>query len=330
MVLSGGSDTMSNLASQRLKLSQLRAFVAVSESGNFGEAALQLGVSQSAISHAIATLEEELGLPLLLRGRHGAHLTVAGEQALQYVRQSLQLLESMVQKVNAHKGLQGGHLRIAAFRSVATHLLPEIIMQFQRCFPKIGISITEHFGFDEVEQDLKNRQADIGFTCFPTQPAFEAYPLYQDDYVVLLPPAAKSAAKSSPPGLSWEQLAKLPWISLNPGNACHHFIQTHLEACNAKLQIAYTVREDSTMVNMVAQGLGFAILPRLAAEPIPSTVQVCPLPQPLQRTIAAVVLADVFHLPAVFAFLETLSSLDRAVQPKSSRYGKLISVAFPA
>lgn len=59
----------------KIKLSQLRALVAIADCGNFSEAALELDLSQSTISHAIATLEEELGVTLLQRGRHGARLT---------------------------------------------------------------------------------------------------------------------------------------------------------------------------------------------------------------------------------------------------------------
>ncbi|PSB55406.1 LysR family transcriptional regulator, partial [filamentous cyanobacterium CCP1] len=61
-----------------MNLSQLRAIVAVAEVGNFSEAALLLRLTQSTVSHSIASLEEELGVPLFVRGRHGATLTPAG------------------------------------------------------------------------------------------------------------------------------------------------------------------------------------------------------------------------------------------------------------
>jgi len=72
-----------------MKFSQLQAFVAVAEHGSFSEAALELQLSQPAISHAIATLEEELGVPLFSRGRHGAVLTPAGEQIVYHARHAL-------------------------------------------------------------------------------------------------------------------------------------------------------------------------------------------------------------------------------------------------
>jgi DNA-binding transcriptional ArsR family regulator len=70
-----GISHMSEINPYKLKISQLRALVAVANHGNFSEAALHLELSQSAVSHAIASLEEELGVMLLSRGRHGAHLT---------------------------------------------------------------------------------------------------------------------------------------------------------------------------------------------------------------------------------------------------------------
>lgn len=69
---------MSEINPYKLKISQLRALVGVADYGNFSEAALQMDLSQSAISHAIASLESELGVILLSRGRHGANLTPVG------------------------------------------------------------------------------------------------------------------------------------------------------------------------------------------------------------------------------------------------------------
>ena len=65
---------MNEMNPYKLKISQLRALVAVADYSNFSEAALQMELSQSAVSHAIATLEEELGVQLLSRGRHGAYV----------------------------------------------------------------------------------------------------------------------------------------------------------------------------------------------------------------------------------------------------------------
>ena len=85
---------------EAVKLSQLRALIAIAQCGNFSEAALQIGISQSAVSHAIASLETELGVVLLSRGRHGATLTPVGERVLIHAQSMLDLLELIGREAN--------------------------------------------------------------------------------------------------------------------------------------------------------------------------------------------------------------------------------------
>lgn len=181
---------MSKINLNRIKLSQLRTLVAVADYSNFSEAALHLEISQSTVSHAIATLEEELGVTLLARGRHGANLTPAGEGVITYARQVLQLLEGMAEEVNLHKGLQGGQVRVAAYPSVAAHLLPKIVAQFSQDFPAITVSLIECDDTWEVERVLRTGKADIGFTSLPTKEEFESWEFIKDEYIALLPPTA--------------------------------------------------------------------------------------------------------------------------------------------
>lgn len=297
---------MNEINSSRIKLSQLRALVTVAEHGNFSEAALQLELSQSAISHAIASLEEELGVLLLSRGRHGAHLTPVGERVIGHARQALQLLEAMVKEANLEKGLDGGSVRIACFRSVATHVLPTAIARFRSHFPQITVTITEHSDYLGVEQALREGRADIGFTILPTTNEFETWEILRDEFIVLLPLIQEFRTTN----LTWEQLAAYPLI-IPSTNACYAPVRKHLRALEFPLNVAYEVREDSTIVSMVVQGLGAAILPRLAAEPVPTGVHVCTLPVPLERVIGMAVLANALQTPAVFAFLDTLRGADR-------------------
>jgi len=293
---------MNGINQNRIKLSQLRTLVVVAEHGNFSEAAFHLEISQSAVSHAIATLEEELGVPLLARGRHGANLTPAGEGVISYARQVLQLLDGMVEEANSYRGLKGGQVRVGAFRSVATHVLPELVAQFRSRFPDIAVTLIEYFDALEVERDLRAGKIDVGFMDLPNSEDFETCEILRDEYVALLPPTAKVSC----PQLTWKQLATYPLIFETPGNACYIRLRNYLQNCGISLPIAYEIREDSTRVRMVAQGLGAGILFRLAALPIPPEVKVCHLPVPLERIVGAAVLADTLHPPAVFAFLEML------------------------
>ncbi|WAL62704.1 LysR family transcriptional regulator [Thermocoleostomius sinensis] len=288
-----------------LKISQLRAFVAVATCQNFSAAALDLGVSQSTVSHAIATLEEELGVLLLMRGRHGATLTPIGQEILSDARQILGLLESIATKANLDRGLQSGQVRVAAVRSIATHILPKVIAQFCRKFPMVQVVLVEYDRYLEVEQALRDGQADIGFTVLPTAPEFDTWILFYDEFVVLLPPTTD---KDDRP-LTWEQLAQLPMI-INQRSVHHNrVVDEHLAQFGQTRQIAYRVREDSTISSMIQQGLGAAIIARLVAEPIPDEIQVKHLPVPLERVIGVAILANSLLPSATFAFLDVAKAV---------------------
>ncbi|MGF1480144.1 MAG: LysR family transcriptional regulator [Cyanophyceae cyanobacterium] len=284
-----------------LKISQLRTLVEVAEQGNFSEAALQLGVSQSAVSHAIATLEEELGVLLFNRGRQGASPTPIGERMIVQARQVLALLVDMVQEANREKGLEGGQVRIATFRSVATRILPSVISRFRSNFPLITVSVTEADELFEIEQLLRAGHADIGFTHLPCSADFESFEILRDEYIVLLPPAFQSSQEQ----LSWEELAAYPLI-ISSEDSCSISIRNYLKSAKVPVDIAYRIRQDSTIVSMAMQGLGAAILPRLAAEPIPADLKVRHLPTSLERLIGVVMFKNALHTPAVFAFLEAV------------------------
>lgn len=283
----------------QIKLSQLRILRAIAEAGSFSEAALRLEMSQSAISSAIAGLETALGVELFLRGRHGAILTPIGQQVLQYATQIFELLDGMVQDAASTRSLEGGQVRVSSFRSVSAHILPEVIARFRLQFPQIPVQVIEHADDISIAEDLRKGRADLGFVERLLDDEFEAWPLFQDEYVILLP-----ADYAQPAAMSWQQLSQYPLI-MGPEEFDRH-IYAHCAAHGEPLQVVAMLKEDSTIVNMVAKGLGATIIPRLAAEPLPETVQVYNLPVPLFRTIQVAGLANALQTPGVYAFLELL------------------------
>jgi DNA-binding transcriptional LysR family regulator len=289
----------------RLKLSQLRALVAIADQGSFSDAALQMDLSQSAVSHAIATLEEELGVLLLNRGRQGAALTPVGEQITDEARQVLRSLYSLCHKAEEAKGLQIGEVRIAAFRSVATHILPEVIRQFRQQYPGVTIAIDEKSHYEMVESDLRQGKADVGFTYLPTRDEFDQWELLRDRYICVLPPSSQRP----PQPLTWEDLAAYPLILPPPDDGDRKHLDRLLHRLGQQLNPAYVVREDSTILSMVERGLGATIMAALAAEPIPAGLQVTELPQPLERVIGLIVLGDALLSPPVYAFLEQIKRI---------------------
>lgn len=282
-----------------MNISHLRTLLAVAQYGSFSTAALQLDISQSAVSRAIASLEEELGVPLLVRGRFGARLTPVGERIAQYAAEIIKLRERIDLEADQAKGLHGGRLRIASFRSAATHLLPPMIAQFHNRFPDVEVSLKELDPLG-IEKALREGQVDLGLVPLPRSAEFETWEIMRDEYVALLP-----GDKPIPDHLTWEALSSYSFILYNYAE-CTSAVREHWSKWGQPLEVAYEIKEDSTIVSMVAQGLGASILPRLTAMPIPPGVQVRSLPVPLERIIGAATLADILHPPAVLTFLDVL------------------------
>ncbi|MGB3516640.1 MAG: LysR family transcriptional regulator [Elainellaceae cyanobacterium] len=278
----------------------LQVWLAVVEEGSFSAAALRLNTSQAAVSRAIASLEDELGVPLLVRGRFGARLTPMGDRIMHHARQILDLRGCIDAEVNLQKGLNGGRLRIASFRSAATHLLPPMIARFSQRFPGVEVTLSE-LDPSGVEQELRAGRVDIGLVPLPRSEDFATWEIARDEYVVLLP----QTGPIPPDQLTWEQLSLYSFILYNYAE-CTSAVRNYWTEWGQSLKVAYEIKEDSTIVSMVAQGLGAAILPRLAALPIPQDVLVRSLPVPLDRVIGAAVLSEAIHPPTVFAFLDVL------------------------
>jgi DNA-binding transcriptional LysR family regulator len=283
-----------------MNILHLRILLMVVECGSFSTAALKLDTSQAAVSRAIAALEDELGVSLLTRGRFGAHPTLVGERVLHHVRQILQARENIDREINLVKGLDGGRVRIASFRSAATHLLPPKLAQFSQRFPRIEVTLTEADPTG-IEQALREGKVDLGLLPLPRSDEFETWEITRDEFVVLLP-FAKTPVSDE---LTWQELSAYSFILYNYAE-CTSAVRNHWSQWQQSFKVAYEIKEDSTIVSMVAQGLGAAILPRLAALPIPEGIEVRSLPVPLERAIGAVVLSNVLHPPAVFAFLDLL------------------------
>ena len=300
---------MSSIDVSRIKLFQLRAFVAVADSGSFGRAALQLDMTQSAISHAIGGLEAELGVVLFSRGRRGATLTPVGLEMVDNARHILQNLDQLVQVADKTRGLETGRVRVAAIRSLATHWLPQVIAVFKQRHPKIAVTITRCVNHGKVQDMLEAGSADVGLIDLYEPKGLDVYGLFADEYLAFLPPGAQVNIRDP----DWQQLRIYPLIMPVPQDNSYTLLREYLSRLPVKLEVAYELNEDSTIISMVAQGLGMAILPYLAAIPVPDTVITCPLPQPLKRPLGAVVVPDGFHSPALYAFLETLPNVPAPV-----------------
>lgn len=285
----------------KLKLSQFRALLAVAEYGNFSEAALQLDVTQSTVSHAIASLEAELGVVLFNRGRHGAQLTPVGDLIVTDAQKVKLLLENMLTAANQEKGLKSGTVRIAAFRSIVTHVLAEAIARLHQRHPSIQIALMEVDELYQLKQALIQGKVDICVAEMLAGSEFETIHIVDDEYIALVPPQYGLRDAQ----LTLQDLHKYPLIC-SSYDSCSFRVRDQLKKLDEGLQLTYRIRHDSSITSMVQQGLGIALIAELAARPIPEGVRVCRLPFSTARPIGASLLKDALHSPAVYAFLDAL------------------------
>lgn len=291
-----------------MKFPWLKALVAVVDSGSFSQAALELDVSQSSVSEAIVALEGSLGAKLLERGRFGARPTALGSQVLLHARVSLRALEGIEQEVTLAKGVLRGKVRIAAFRSVAGKIITPIMAALQAEHPGIEIDLLERpCNLIPMTQILHAAEADVAFLSEAQFDGVLGWKLFTDPHVALYPSKwAKNLEEVSPARLCCKTV-----ITSNEGDSetrILNYLEQHGQygQHGQKPPQIITVREDLTMLQMVAQGLGVCIMPRFAVDFVPLGVKMLPLSQPLERQVSVALRQGALRLPAVKLFLNML------------------------
>jgi DNA-binding transcriptional LysR family regulator len=290
-------------------LVQIRCFRGVAERGSFTAAAEQLCLSQSAVSQAVAGLEKTLGVPLLVRGRDGVTLTSAGAGALQHARVVLACVERFAAGVRTSRALSG-NLHIGVVQSAAIRLLPGWMRQLRAIHPEVKIVLYE--GTDpEVTGWVEAGAVEIGFTS-RTQAALTATPVFEDDYVVVVPKRHEFAGRTS---VSLKELdGKRMLMS---GGGCETLVAELLAAASSNPEIACMVRDNATLVSMVGEGLGLTIMPELAVPVDHSRVIIIRLRPNVRRTLHAVTVGLDKISPAASAFFSLVDGL--ALKPSPGR-----------
>lgn len=279
----------------RMKLSQLKMFVAVADSGSFSAAAAQLDCTQSRISHAIGELERDLGVRLLDRSRDGSVPTDVGHRVLEKARQMIRLEGSLFELARDGREL-AGHVRIACFRSIGTHLLPHVVEALAQEYPGIRVDIDD--GCEErnqVTDALREGRADIGIAQLPIADEFISHPWVYDHYRLVLPKGHDPRGHGAP---------TLPFIGLACSGAAD--ILARYRAAGFGAEPSRLLSNDTSIAAMVGRGMGYSILPELSIYPAPDDVVVLPLPIDSRREFAIAGLPDTMRSPAVKAVVRFL------------------------
>ncbi|MGX9136396.1 LysR family transcriptional regulator [Rummeliibacillus sp. JY-2-4R] len=296
-----------------MSLAKFEIFSAVVEFGSLTKAGEALGLTQSAVSHAIASLESEWGLSLLNRGRSGINLTSNGEHVLKYIREILKWNEEMHQEIANIKGLTIGKVRIGTFSSVSAQWLPGILKNFNEVYPSIEITLLEG-DYDDIENWISNGIVDFGFVSLPTLHHFEVIPLKKDRMLCLLYTEHPLVQQNK---IRLKMIEKEPLIM--PKKGSDNDLRRLLEENNITPNIKFELADDQAIFSMVQHGMGIAILPEMALYRVPNDICVLNLEHESYRTIGLAAASFKTLPPATKRFIEYLKSwlsesLDNSIQ----------------
>lgn len=292
-----------------MTFTQLEIFVLVAELRGFTSAAMRLSISQSAVSHAIKALEQEMGVELIERHQAAIELTDIGAQLLLRAREILGLSETMRQEAADARGMKRGTLRIGSFGpSSSLRLLPKILDEYRKAYPDIEVRIDE--GADlEVIQWIQDRRVDIGFVVLPEE-RFDSFPIAEDQLVALLPSNHPLAGQ---PNVRLEALCDAPFILTQAGSAT--LVERIFAAAKLVPKIRYRSAQLLSTLGMVESGAGVTILAELALPAIdsarPAAYVTRPLDPPVPRHIGLAVHNQRQASPATQAFIEIATRLHR-------------------
>jgi DNA-binding transcriptional LysR family regulator len=246
-----------------MRIEQLQAFLAVTETASFGQAAQKCGVTQSTISRQIQSLEQDLGLPLFHRSSQ-AKLTLGGEKLLPRALKICQEWEKACQECAELVAGKQPELCVAAIHSVCAHYLPPVLQQFCVDYPQIQLRVTA-LGSDRALKVLRDGLIDVAivmnnrFLTGSSEMMVEV--LYQEQIEVLM---AANHPLTKYEVIPWSELVKYPQVVFKDGYGMQRLVQDLFSRQNVELKTVMELNTLDAFRGVVRQGEIVALLPQAA------------------------------------------------------------------
>jgi LysR family hydrogen peroxide-inducible transcriptional activator len=244
-----------------ISLKQLRYFEAVARAGHFGRAAEQCAVTQPALSMQVQELEQFLGLQLLERGRGGVILTEGGKEIARRASQVLADVRDIVDFARQQGGTLAGPLGFGVIPSVAPYILPQLLPTIRNAFPDLDLHIRET-QTQLLLRELVDGRLDLLLLALPVeQPELETVPLFEDRFLLAMPASyqASDHVRATPDLLEGDRL-----LLLEEGHCMRDQALAFCSLQRIGNINTFGASSLSTLVQMVANGLGMTLLPELS------------------------------------------------------------------
>lgn len=261
----GNAVNKANLRGKQPSLAQLRAFAAVAEHLHFRDAAAAIGMSQPALSGAVSALEEALGVQLLERTTRKVLLSSAGERLAVRTKAVLDAVGDLLEEADAVRAPFTGVLRLGVIPTVAPYLLPTVLRLVHEKYPDLDLQVHEE-QTSSLREGLAAGRLDLLLLAVPLGvPGVTELPLFDEDFVLVTPEDHWLGGRQDIPR---EALRELHLLLLDEG---HCLRDQALDICREAgrtdgAPVSTTAAGLSTLVQLVAGGLGVTLLPRTAVE----------------------------------------------------------------
>jgi DNA-binding transcriptional LysR family regulator len=279
----------------RFDLVDLQLFVAVAEARSITHGAASANLALPSASARIKGLEQALGTALLVRGRRGVALTAAGESLLSHARVVLHDVEMLRGDLASYaRGLKASVHLLANTAGLAEHL-PPVLAAFLRANPHVNVDVEERESAD-IARAIAAGAADIGLAIDLALPAqILRFPFRDDHLVLVVPPRDALACRRQ---VGFAEVVGRDFVGLNSAA-----LQAHLAAQAAQLGARLTFRarlkDFDAVCQLVAAGIGIAVIPETAAKRCARTMKIgtLRLRDPWARRKLAIYVRDPKALP---------------------------------
>ncbi|MEE1760999.1 LysR family transcriptional regulator [Streptomyces sp. SP18BB07] len=271
-------------------LRQLEYLVALARARHFAKAAQACHVSQPTLSEGIRKLEDELGIPLVQRGRRFDGLTPEGERVVLWAQRILADRDAMRGEIQALRAGLSGRLRIGTVPTAST-AVALLTQPFCAANPMATVQVFADLRSEDIVNRLRAYELDAAVTYHSTVVAhgLKYVPLYEERYVLLI---QRSAHDSGPSEVSWEDAAQYPLCLLHPGMQGRQVLEAAFEAVGVSVTPRVETDSIASLFAQVRSGQWASIVPHawLHVFGVPAGMQAVPLVRPVRTERIGLVL----------------------------------------
>jgi DNA-binding transcriptional LysR family regulator len=242
-----------------MEMSQLRTFRAVAETLNFTRAAERMHLTQSAVSHQIKALEEELGEPLFIRAKRGVKLSQAGKHALEHVERILDETEALRERVSGRTSAPQGRVRVAAATQAFVYLFAPLFESFMDTHPGIDLAFRTTVSTEQTVADILNGAADVGFASLAVySPNLQVTKIFDDELVLVVSKEHRLAKKRA---TSVEEIEHERFILFERGSSIRRATDQFFDEIGVRPALSLESNDTFFIKRMVQRGLGVSLIP---------------------------------------------------------------------